>query len=232
MPYLCALCVFAAQLCVLGAQSTAAQNSSGHSTAARSTGVQSSGVQAAAGDAGAVQSSGQAGQTQEAEQPVLTLQESEKNLPIGTSEPQNFSDTGNTNTLWLFIRMIVVLIFVIVCIYALVFLLKKGFAPKNEQTPFLKKAASLNLAPGKSVHIVLVPDKAWLVGVSDSSVNLIGEITDKELIDRIALEAEKEISAKPKDFAEILAAFTGSVRHTENILKKQRSRMERGGRNE
>ncbi|WP_298834988.1 hypothetical protein, partial [uncultured Campylobacter sp.] len=44
------------------------------------------------------------------------------------------------STLWLFIRMIFVLALVIVCIYVLVYFLKKGFTQRSPENPFLKRA--------------------------------------------------------------------------------------------
>ena len=123
--------------------------------------------------------------------------EAEKSFVIGAGGSDTLSDTsgvpnaqnraglpddGGTgaSTLWLFIRMILVLALVIAGIYALVFFLKKGLYPKTPDNPFLKKAVSLSLGPGKSIHAVTMPGAAWLVGVSEAGVNLIAEITDKE----------------------------------------------------
>ena len=173
--------------------------------------------------------------------------EAEKSFFIGAGSPDTLSDAsgvpnaqknagvsadGGTgaDTLRLFIRMISVLALVIACIYALVFFLKKGLYPKTPDNPFLKKAVSLSLGPGKSIHAVTMPGAAWLVGVSEAGVNLIAEIKDKELIDALILEAEKAPAEKPKDFAQIFAAFSGTAKQTEVLLKKQRSRL--GGKNE
>ena len=167
--------------------------------------------------------------------------EAEKSFVIGAGGSDTLSDTSGvpnaqnraglpddgtaSSTLWLFIRMILVLALVIAGIYALVFFLKKGLYPKTPDNPFLKKAVSLSLGPGKSIHAVTMPGAAWLVGVSEAGVNLIAEITDKELIDALILEAEKTPAEKPKDFAQIFAAFSGTAKQTEALLKKQRSRL-------
>lgn len=173
--------------------------------------------------------------------------EAEKSFVIGAGGSDTLSDTSGVpnaqnraglpddggmgaSTLWLFIRMILVLALVIAGIYALVFFLKKGLYPKTPDNPFLKKAVSLSLGPGKSIHAVTMPGAAWLVGVSEAGVNLIAEITDKELIDALILEAEKAPAEKPKDFAQIFAAFSGTAKQTEALLKKQRSRL--GANNE
>ncbi len=133
---------------------------------------------------------------------------------------------------WLFVRMLFALILVAAIIYGISYVLKKGFVSKEAESPFLKKAATLTLAPGKSVQVITMPDKAWVVGVTDAGINLIGEITDVDLVNQMILEAEKEVLSKPKDFASILSSFTNTVKLTESSLKKQRERLQRGGRDE
>lgn len=53
------------------------------------------------------------------------LKDSEKDLLINTESAPDSVSGGGMNTLWLFIRMIFVLALVIVCIYVLVYFLKK-----------------------------------------------------------------------------------------------------------
>lgn len=113
----------------------------------------------------------------------------------------------SSGNIWQFVKLILVLILVIACIYAIVWLLKKSTIPNFQPSPYLKKVASLSLAPGKSVFIVSTPSQAFLVGTSDNSVNLIGEISDKELIDSMNIAADSRPTGKPKDFQSILASF-------------------------
>ncbi len=153
-----------------------------------------------------------------------------------TLEAQNSPAGDDGNIVWLFVRMIFALVFVVALIYGIVFVLKKGFVSKQEENPFLKKAATLALAPGKAVHVITMPDKAWVVGVSEAGINLIGEITDADLINQMILESEKEPQSKPRDFATILNSFTNtfanSAKLTEETIKKQRLRLRRDGENE
>ena len=114
---------------------------------------------------------------------------------------------GSSSNVWQFIRLILVLILVIACIYGIVWLLKKSTVPNFQPSQYLKKVAALNLAPGKSVFIVSTPSQAFLIGTSENSVNLIGEINDKELIDSMNLAVEAQPSSKPKDFLSVLSSF-------------------------
>ncbi len=141
-------------------------------------------------------------------------------------------EATGSSTLWLFVRMIFALIIVVALIYGVTFLLKKGLVSKESENPFLKRAATLTLAPGKTVQVVTLIDKAWVVGVSDAGINLIGELTDKDLIDQMVLEAEKEPLSKARDFSSILSSFTNTAKLTETALKKQRERLKKGPFNE
>ena len=97
---------------------------------------------------------------------------------------------------------------------------------KVTQDPYLKRTASITLSPGKTVQVVTIGDKGYIVGVSDSGVNLIGELTDKELIDAMNLNAEKEPTGKRKDFSSMLASFTKSSESTEAYLRNKREKLQ------
>ena len=148
--------------------------------------------------------------------------------------------TSKAATVWLFIRMILVLAVVIACIYAVVYFMKRSMKNGNNSDQFLRDVSSITLAQGKSVHIVsLLDNKAYIIGVSDNSVNLIGEVTDKELIDAMNLNADKKENVKkPRNFSDVLSIFmpggpkekNGSVFSGEgdkaaDLLKQQRDRI-------
>ena len=136
-----------------------------------------------------------------------------------TQSPSLWSSIGP------FVNMILVLIVVIACIYGIVWLLKKSMRPGAENDPYLKKTASITLSPGKTVQIVTMQDKAYLLGVSDSSITLISEITDKELVDAMNLNATTTGGKKPADFASLLSSLTGSAKRTESFLKSRREKL-------
>ncbi len=170
----------------------------------------------------------------------VTSSESDFIISNETSIENNVSETaedeGTGSVLWLFIRMVFALVVVVALIYGIVYILKKGFVPKEAENLFLKKAATLTLAPGKTLQVITMSDKAWIVGVTDAGINLIGEITDEDLVNQMILEAEKEPLSKPRDFASMLntfsSTFANSAKLTEVTLKKQRERLRRGGQDE
>jgi flagellar protein FliO/FliZ len=148
----------------------------------------------------------------ETSQSVSSSKEQESQMIISTN--QEVVEQRSTNTAWLFVRMILVLLVVIGCIYAVFYFVKKTTNPTNETDAFLKKVASITLSPGKSVQVVTLQNHCYILGVSDSSVQLISELDDKDLIDAMNLEADKESSGSVKDFASLLASAMGLKKKT------------------
>lgn len=148
----------------------------------------------------------------ETSQSVSSSKEQESQMIISTN--QEVVEQRSTNTAWLFVRMILVLLVVIGCIYAVFYFVKKTTNPTNETDVFLKKVASITLSPGKSVQVVTLQNHCYILGVSDSSVQLISELDDKDLIDAMNLEADKESSGSVKDFASLLASAMGLKKKT------------------
>ena len=137
----------------------------------------------------------------------------ESTLPIGdaaaSSSPNGSSRTSSGSTLWVFFRMIFVLIVVVVCIYLVMnFMRRKMGGEQADDDTFLRKVAQVSVAPGKTVQIVTLLEKAYLIGVTDNSIDLLGEIKDKELVDAMNLNADrKQNVARARNFADILSLF-------------------------
>lgn len=168
----------------------------------------------------------------------------ESSILLSSSDESTVGKSSSFSTFWLFLRMILVLAIVIICIYAVVWFMKKSVKTENdEDEPFLRKVSSVSLAPGKSVQIVTLVDKGFVVGVSEDSVSLISEINDKELIDAMNLYSDKKKrTQKPRSFADVLEIFMpkkkdsniygDSSRQFSDMLNKQRNRLQDGEQNE
>jgi len=164
----------------------------------------------------------------------------EATLPIDASASSSANQSRKSSTVWILIRMILVLAFVLACIYAVVYFMKKGLAPGSDNDPFLRKVTSISLAPGKSVQVVTLLDNAYIIGVTDNAVNLIGQVNDKELVDAMNLYADKNAkNTKPRNFNDVLAlfmpnsaekknVFSDSAQSAADLLKKQRDRLNNG----
>lgn len=134
----------------------------------------------------------------------------DENAPFAIAAPQAQSGGRNVlGTIGVFVRMILVLAFVIACIYGFVWFMKRSVAQGNNSDQFLRVVASITLAPGKYVKIVsLLDEKAYILGVSDNAVNVIAEVENKETISAMNLYADKMAqTSKPKNFEDILNIF-------------------------
>ena len=123
----------------------------------------------------------------------------------GTSQNSNYKGPSTVGT---FIRMIIVLILVIGLIYGVLLFVKKKTNVVKADDDYLRRAAWINIAPGKSVEVITLIDKAYLIGVTDENITLLREIDDKELISAMNLNADKKNNTKkPSNFSEVLDMF-------------------------
>ena len=139
------------------------------------------------------------------------------NVQNGTEDS---SSQKSPSAVWLFIKMIFALAVVIGIAYVVFHLMKKTMKTGNDNDPFLRRVSQLTLSPGKSVQVITLQDSAFLIGVSDENINLIGKVDDKELVNAMNLYADKnENVSKPRSFREILDIFMpGSSKEGEENL--------------
>lgn len=151
---------------------------------------------------------------------VISLQEIETGNENANNLDDYFSDTDissttssnirTTSTVWIFVRMILVLAIVVVLIYGVLYFIKKKTNIVKDEDDFLRRAAYLNIAPGKTVEVITLVDKAYLIGVTEDNISMLGEITDKELIQAMNLNADKKQNTKkPMNFDDVLQLFMG-----------------------
>lgn len=160
----------------------------------------------------------------------------ESQILLGETNPESqitFSgDESNLekSSVWLFVRMILVLILVIVAIYALMKFFKKKSTEVKSSDDFLRSVSSLSFGPGKSVEIVTLIDKAYVLGVTEKSINLIAEIDDKELIESLNLNHDKKSNvSKPINFAEVLDMFVNPKnKRKASVLDDEAEKTEEG----
>jgi flagellar biogenesis protein FliO len=95
----------------------------------------------------------------------------------------------------LVLRTLAVLAVIIVGIYFLFRLLVKKRNRIVAETDIIKVLASYPLASNRLIQVVEIAGKIMILGVTDSNINLITEVEDGELIDKIKLLSSKESSA-------------------------------------
>ena len=150
--------------------------------------------------------------------------------PAAADAPRAYSSAGAV------LRLIVVLILLCVACYFIVRLLRKSQRGQADSDPFLKMVASLSLGQEKSVAVVTLGGRAFLVGVAEHSVSLIAEITDTELIDQMNLSSSVNTPVR-KSFAEMLSDLipkfrkevgsfsTSSAEETATFIRQRRERL-------
>lgn len=134
----------------------------------------------------------------------------EADFVIGGADAPVAAVTQNraTSTVGLLLRMIVMLAVVIGCIYLVIWFMRRATRTSNNNNPFLRVVSTITISPGRTVSIITLVDHAYIIGVTDNSVNLIGEVADKELVDAMNVYADKQDeTSKPRDFNEILSLF-------------------------
>ena len=158
----------------------------------------------------------------------------EKSIVFTDSDSFNAADSISSSSstslgpgIGSFIRMILVLIIVIVLIVGLFWFLKRKTNVITNDDDYLRRVAAINLAPGKSVQVVTLIDKAYLIGVTDDSITLLGEINDDELIKAMNLTADKKANTKkPATFADVLDMFLVKTGKQQNVFSDTEKNVE------
>jgi flagellar protein FliO/FliZ len=126
---------------------------------------------------------------------------------LGESPASGDSSDGGPSSVFLLIRVIFVLAIVCALVYGVLWMLKKGTRLSAAKDPYLKAVSSVPLTPSASVHVVTVGSQAFVLGVTDRAVSLIGEVSDAELVDAMNLEADKRSIEPVGSFSNVLAKF-------------------------
>ena len=95
----------------------------------------------------------------------------------------------------LVLRTIAVLAAIIVGIYLILRLFLKSRNKIVTDTGLIKVLSSYPLAANRVIQVVEIAGKIMILGVSESSINLITEVEDQEFIDKIKLLSSKESKA-------------------------------------
>ena len=165
-------------------------------------------------------------------------QTSQNETPL-TEESIVFSDDTNSNsstttqaykgpsTVGMFVRMIVVLIIVIGLIYGVLWFIKKKTNVVKTDDDYLRRAAYINIAPGKTIEVITLIDKAYLIGVTEDNITMLGEIDDKELISAMNLTADKKNNTKkPATFADVLDMFLVKKGSPKNVFSESEQQVD------
>ena len=159
----------------------------------------------------------------------ILLQTDESALPVQDVPAPR---AAGSSTVSMLVQLVISLAAVCALIYGVLYFIRRSKQFTAADDPFLKNVASLPIAPNKTLYIVTLIDKAYLIGASDASLSLIAEITDKELIDAMNLHAAQTTAPK-QSFSSLLETFFPAAKPKEtdtspfdSFLAKQRGRLQ------
>ncbi len=164
--------------------------------------------------------------------------ESELLIPEAGEPASGGASAGGTVTapavsVWDFVRMLLILAAVVIFIYLIFFVLRKGVGRKIQENDLIKVLGSRSLSGSRALHLIEVGKSVYLVGSAEASVGLIAEVTDKESLDGIRLKAAETGPAGKRSFQQILsdifkpAKSRISVDQSIELLKSQRERLKK-----
>jgi len=138
----------------------------------------------------------------------------ESTMVLGEA-PQAPAANGGSS-IFVVIRMVLVLALAALAVYGVVFFVKRMAKPRENRDPHLKVLARVSLTNETFAAVISVGAKAWLVGGSSGGVNLISEIDDPESLETMLLDdARKTAESGPRpiiDFQSLLARLKGPNR--------------------
>ena len=134
----------------------------------------------------------------------------EKDLVLAeTSEDANGADRNAlSGSAWpYFLRMLLTLGLVLGALWLVFRFLSRAARPKIAEDAFIRVLASTPLGAGRWLYVVSLGAKAFLVGATDSSINLIREVEETDLIDEMKLRAATAVPAENRDFSTLLSGL-------------------------
>jgi flagellar protein FliO/FliZ len=146
------------------------------------------------------------------------------------------------SSIFVALRMVLVLALAALAIYGVVFFIKRIARPRENPDPYLKILARVPLSSDSVAAVISLGAKAWLVGGGSGGVNLISEVEDAESLETMLLEDARKTAETRRffDFRSILHFGRGGKKtggpsmendsHIESgspmeSLRKQRERL-------
>lgn len=167
----------------------------------------------------------------------------EKTLTITDTSP---ADAGNAAgpvpaeiTVWDFVKMFVILALVLGMILGFLWFMRKLSGQGSTADSPVRVLHTQTLGGSRSLQVVEVSGEILLLGVSDSGVTLVKDLSGTEAADAFRLAASKTGAAGgAKGFSDLLGGLMGvkpkirpevgePVENSSDFLKKQRERLKK-----
>ncbi len=149
----------------------------------------------------------------------------------GGAAPSGGTAVASAVSTWDFVRMLLILAVVVVAIYLLVALLRRGSKKRVRENDLIHVLGSRTLAGTRALHLVEVGTAIYLIGSSDGGVELIAEIADKESVDGLRLRAAEQAPPARRTFQTVLSEIFRPAQHQTTmgegvgLLRRQRDRL-------
>jgi flagellar protein FliO/FliZ len=162
---------------------------------------------------------------------IIGDEDSEESVPADGEEEPRLAVVST----WDFVRMILILAAVVGVIYLFFHILKRGAGGRRTERDLINIHDYRSLGGSRGLYLVEVGSSVYLVGASDSGVNLVSEVTEKESLDtiRLTLAQSGPPARARKNFAGVIGELFGAQpqRNIETegteFIQKQKERLRR-----
>lgn len=153
------------------------------------------------------------------------------------SEPQ--IENAAPNTFKFILQTMLILIIFSAFLYLLFKFIVKKRGVEGTSSDLMRVMAYLPLGPNRFLQVIEIGTQMIVIGNTDSNINFITEITDKETINSLKVAVSKQQIAGPVSFKEQVQNLLNSVKSNVmgsgvesgvDFLKKQRDRLKKMNR--
>jgi|GEM_PF-4169166 len=123
---------------------------------------------------------------------------------------------------WLLFQVVLILGFLAGGFYMFYRFISRKTGLQVSGQDVVQTLSAVPMGPGKSLYIVDVAGKIFMLGVTDSNINLITEVTDKDEKDRIRLLSSRSAPVQGKNFGEFLTDGLSMVIEKVGDLKNRK----------
>jgi len=151
-------------------------------------------------------------------------------------EAPDVTATSGGASIFIVIRMVLVLALCALAIYGVFFFIKRLSRPQEIRDPHLKVLARAPLSSDTFAAVISIGTKAWLVAGGSGNISLISEVSDTESLETMLLDDANRSAENFKrfDFGSLLRRFGASHEKKGqsgnshmDILRKQQERLKR-----
>jgi len=135
------------------------------------------------------------------------------------------------------LKLVVSLVVIIILIYVVLFLIKKGMSSRQmlaTSGQAFNVLSQLHLSPKKSLCMVEIPGRIFILGITDGNINLLTEISDQESMELIRdsiYKPESMPSSFLRQFKRLLSREKESVEQ-DTVLRVSDFEMSDGSQGE